>query len=153
MLRRVGDGRLLGKISQGHLCPSGLGVRLWKHHHEWLPSKRVDLHLGNLHRRTQEADVEDAVDEAGNLAGGQQLPPEVQLEIRKLCAQHAAHAREQLVRGGPGETDRDPSHPSVADQPCLFAGSVDVRKDRPSRSRYCLPAGVRSTLRVERVSS
>ena len=49
--------------------------------------------------------------------------------------------REQLVRRGPGEADRDPSHPSVADQLCLVASSVDVRKDRPSPLEVLLASG------------
>ena len=134
-------------------CARRERVRLREHHHEWLASKRVDLHLGNLDGRAKETDVEGAVDEAGNLAGRQQLPggpardPEARVRSKRLMLGSSSYVAD------PVKPIVTLSHPPVADQLCLVASSVDLARIDRARSRYCSPAGVRSTLRVERSSS
>ena len=81
-------------------------MRLGQHRDQWLRRSGCTSTSGTLDRRAEEADVEGAVDQAGDLAGGQQLAAEVQLEL-------GSSVRSIRLRLGSSSYVADPVKPIV----------------------------------------
>lgn len=83
------------------MCLGSTRVGLGKDHYQGLLAQGGHLDLGNPHRGTQEPDVERAVEQPGDLAGGEQLAAQVQLESWRLPPQPPTQlrtARRSLIR-------------------------------------------------------
>lgn len=106
-------------------------VRGGHHRHEWLATQREDADVVGTDRRSQESDVEAAVQQSRLLVGGEQLAVELELDARELLAQCSAQARQQLVGRGAGETEGDPADVAVGDEPRLGGRVLDRGEDVP----------------------
>ena len=78
-----------------------------KHRDERLGPEHLDAELALADRRSQESQVERAVDESRDLGRGQQLASEIEHHAGQLLAQSSGERGKHLVGRGAGEADRE----------------------------------------------
>ena len=150
-VRRVGDERLAGEHLERDGVLAGERVRFVEHGDERFGAQDLGAEVAIVDGRAQEAEVERAVEQPGDLGGGEQFAAEVEHDAGQLVAQCSGDRGQRGVGHRSGEADGQAPVLAARGAACVLDAPrrTAARISRP-RSSMTSPAGASSTLRVVR---